>query len=136
MSCHQVSSTFTSNPNLANDSSLLRKQLDLSSGHSCALMGTFLFCCYSLIPFGIGRRSCVGEAFAKSRMFLFITTLLQRFNFTRDPTKPSLSCDPRTYKTGIVLSPHEYCMKVTPRGQMPLNIMKNSVVTFNYSPND
>ncbi|XP_064596440.1 cytochrome P450 2U1-like [Liolophura sinensis] len=69
----------------------------------------------NLLPFGIGRRSCVGEAFAKSRMFLFITTLLQRFHFTRDPTKPLPSCDPRTYTGGLVFSPYPYYVTVTKR---------------------
>ncbi|ESO88313.1 hypothetical protein LOTGIDRAFT_126160, partial [Lottia gigantea] len=31
--------------------------------------------------FGIGRRNCVGESFAKSRVFLYVTSLLQKFNF-------------------------------------------------------
>ncbi|XP_064596402.1 cytochrome P450 2C31-like [Liolophura sinensis] len=69
----------------------------------------------NLMPFGNGRRSCVGESFAKSRLFLYITTLLQKFHITRDPERPPRSCDPRTYRPGIVLSPYEYCVKVVPR---------------------
>ena len=33
------------------------------------------------IPFGIGRRICLGEAVAKMELFLFITTLIHRFDF-------------------------------------------------------
>ncbi|KAK6180724.1 hypothetical protein SNE40_008722 [Patella caerulea] len=40
-----------------------------------------------LIPFGIGKRNCVGESFAKSRMFLYVTSLLQRFNFSPGENK-------------------------------------------------
>ncbi|KAK6188140.1 hypothetical protein SNE40_004389 [Patella caerulea] len=40
-----------------------------------------------LIPFGTGRRVCVGESFAKSRIFLFVTLLLQKFNFSPDKNK-------------------------------------------------
>ncbi|XP_055956853.1 cytochrome P450 2D6-like [Patella vulgata] len=35
-----------------------------------------------LIPFGVGKRNCVGESFAKSRMFMYVTSLLQSFDFT------------------------------------------------------
>ncbi|XP_055957225.1 cytochrome P450 2C31-like [Patella vulgata] len=37
-----------------------------------------------LMPFGVGRRICVGESFAKSRIFLYVTSLLQKFNFRPD----------------------------------------------------
>ncbi|XP_055957500.1 cytochrome P450 2D6 isoform X2 [Patella vulgata] len=37
-----------------------------------------------LMPFGVGRRFCVGESFAKSRIFLYVTSLLQKFNFRPD----------------------------------------------------
>lgn len=30
-----------------------------------------------MLAFGIGKRSCIGEVFARSRMFLFIATLMQ-----------------------------------------------------------
>ncbi|CAH1775262.1 unnamed protein product, partial [Owenia fusiformis] len=32
-------------------------------------------------PFGAGRRACLGQVLAKTRLFLFITTLLQHFKF-------------------------------------------------------
>ncbi|XP_050401922.1 cytochrome P450 2D27 [Patella vulgata] len=35
-------------------------------------------------PFGVGRRNCVGESFAKSRIFLYVTSLLQKFTFLPD----------------------------------------------------
>lgn len=30
-----------------------------------------------MLAFGIGKRSCIGEVFARSRMFLFIASLMQ-----------------------------------------------------------
>lgn len=33
------------------------------------------------IPFGIGRRVCLGEAVAKMELFLFLTTMIKYFNF-------------------------------------------------------
>ncbi|XP_053380505.1 cytochrome P450 1A1-like [Mercenaria mercenaria] len=48
----------------------------------------------SLIPFSVGRRQCIGETFARSRMFLYIASLLQQWTFIPSPDKVG-SCDPR-----------------------------------------
>ncbi|XP_064612797.1 cytochrome P450 2U1-like isoform X2 [Liolophura sinensis] len=69
----------------------------------------------NLIPFGIGRRFCVGETFARSRMFVFIVTLLQRFNFSRDPERPLPPCDPRTFRFSAVMWPDDYYVRIEPR---------------------
>uniref|UniRef100_T1IT96 Cytochrome P450 n=1 Tax=Strigamia maritima TaxID=126957 RepID=T1IT96_STRMM len=37
-----------------------------------------------LIPFGMGKRQCIGEAMAKTQLFLYLTTLLQQFTFTAE----------------------------------------------------
>ena len=42
----------------------------------------------SLIPFLIGRRACLGETFARSQLFLFVTSLVQNFNIVAEPGKP------------------------------------------------
>ncbi|CAG5128435.1 unnamed protein product [Candidula unifasciata] len=34
----------------------------------------------SLLPFGIGLRSCPGEIFARSRVFMFVTLILQKYD--------------------------------------------------------
>lgn len=39
----------------------------------------------SYLPFGLGKRRCMGETLAKSNVFLFITSMLQRFTFTTPP---------------------------------------------------
>ena len=39
-------------------------------------------------PFGLGRRRCVGESFAKNEVFLFFTRIIQRFSFQ----KPEHDC--------------------------------------------
>ncbi|XP_077996673.1 cytochrome P450 2J2-like [Glandiceps talaboti] len=36
------------------------------------------------LPFGIGPRSCLGQALARAELFLFFCTLLHRYNFTMD----------------------------------------------------
>ncbi|KAK6180735.1 hypothetical protein SNE40_008733 [Patella caerulea] len=57
-----------------------------------------------LIPFGVGRRQCVGESFAKSRIFLYVTSLLQRFDFL--PGDNELApLDSTTWKADIVMQP-------------------------------
>ncbi|KAK7497844.1 hypothetical protein BaRGS_00010978, partial [Batillaria attramentaria] len=33
-----------------------------------------------LLPFGVGSRSCPGETFGRTRVFLYVTTLLQKFD--------------------------------------------------------
>ncbi|XP_053380504.1 cytochrome P450 1A1-like isoform X2 [Mercenaria mercenaria] len=48
----------------------------------------------SLIPFGVGRRQCIGETFARSRIFLYTASLLQQWTFVPSPGKVG-TCDPR-----------------------------------------
>lgn len=43
-------------------------------------------------PFGFGKRRCMGEMMARANQFLFITTLLQNFNFLVPEGHP-LPCD-------------------------------------------
>ncbi|GAB6029784.1 hypothetical protein CHUAL_005499 [Chamberlinius hualienensis] len=44
-----------------------------------------------LIPFSLGKRACVGEQLAKMQLYLYFTSLLQRFTFvSRNGQKPSL----------------------------------------------
>ncbi|ELU15536.1 hypothetical protein CAPTEDRAFT_209906 [Capitella teleta] len=55
-----------------------------------------------LMPFGAGPRVCLGEVLAKSRIFLIITSLAQKFDIL--PGKVSAPCDPRLLLHGAVLS--------------------------------
>ena len=59
----------------------------------------------ALIAFGMGPRVCIGESLARSEMFLFLTSMLQRFSFRMpDPNNPpSLEG-----KQGITLTPRKF----------------------------
>jgi len=42
----------------------------------------------SFIPFSIGKRVCLGETLARDELFLFTTSLFQRFDVKPDPNSP------------------------------------------------
>ncbi|KFQ40498.1 Cytochrome P450 2K1, partial [Mesitornis unicolor] len=64
----------------------------------------------AFIPFSAGRRICAGETLAKMELFLFFTSLLQRFTF-QPPPGVSISDLDLTPSIGITVSPvtHEVC---------------------------
>lgn len=67
--------------------------------------------------FGTGRRSCPGEVFAKSRLFLFLSTLLQNFN-VMEPNDHSLpEFDPREMDPGLIMQPKPYKIRFECRKQ-------------------
>ncbi|XP_071816105.1 cytochrome P450 2U1-like [Apostichopus japonicus] len=65
----------------------------------------------SHIPFGIGRRVCLGETLAKTEIFLFLTGLVQRFRFRVPDGDPLPSLDGNH---GVLLSirPYEICAEM------------------------
>ncbi|XP_055769834.1 cytochrome P450 2U1-like [Salvelinus fontinalis] len=64
------------------------------------------------IPFGIGRRVCMGEQLAKMELFLMFTSLLQAFSF-RLPE--GLAPPPMHGCFGLTLAPCSYTVTVRPR---------------------
>lgn len=66
----------------------------------------------AFIPFGIGRRVCMGEQLAKMELFLMFVNLLQSFSFSLadDTFKPSLEG-----RFGLTLAPYPFDIKITKR---------------------
>ncbi|XP_013376236.1 PREDICTED: cytochrome P450 2J2-like isoform X2 [Chinchilla lanigera] len=65
----------------------------------------------SFLPFSVGKRVCLGEQLARSELFIFFTSLLQKFTF-KPPKDKKLSLKVRM---GITLSPQSFCIHAIPR---------------------
>ncbi|XP_075413039.1 cytochrome P450 2J2-like [Tenrec ecaudatus] len=64
------------------------------------------------LPFSIGKRACLGEQLARSELFIFFTSFLQKFTF-KAPANEKLSTK---FRMGITLSPVSYRLCAVPRG--------------------
>nr|CAD7202211.1 unnamed protein product [Timema douglasi] len=65
------------------------------------------------MPFGGGRRVCVGETFSRFTIYLFLAALLQNFTFSAPEGKPIPGID--DIISGFSVSPPDFWVKVVPR---------------------
>ncbi|XP_061685177.1 cytochrome P450 2U1 isoform X1 [Syngnathoides biaculeatus] len=65
------------------------------------------------MPFGIGRRVCMGEQLAKMELFLMVTGLLQAFTFRLPAGAPP---PPMHGRFGLTLAPCPFVVCASPRG--------------------
>ncbi|KAM9276314.1 cytochrome P450 2D6 [Cariama cristata] len=66
----------------------------------------------AFLPFSAGRRACLGEQLAKMELFIFFTTLLQKFTFVLPEDQP------RPREDGYFIftrCPHPYLVRAIPR---------------------
>lgn len=58
-----------------------------------------------MIPFGVGRRRCLGETLARTSLYLFFTGILSRFTLKKASEEERPSTEP---KSGATNSPRPY----------------------------
>lgn len=63
------------------------------------------------LPFSMGKRACLGEVLARAELFLFFTSLLQKFTL-QVPPDTTLSLQPML---GIAIAPQPYKICAVPR---------------------
>ncbi|XP_052762926.1 methyl farnesoate epoxidase-like [Mya arenaria] len=72
----------------------------------------------SWMPFGIGKRSCPGEPFARARYFLFVATLLRNWRFCPSKDQPLRDYDPRhleNFDLEFSIRPKPYLCRIEKR---------------------
>ena len=62
------------------------------------------------VPYGFGKRKCMGESLAKDTLFVFVASLLQRLKFDAPTTHPLP--DPENFTDGFALMPKPFYVSI------------------------
>jgi len=65
------------------------------------------------VPFGIGRRICMGETLARDSLFIFTTTLVKNLKFENPKNFPEPN--PTNFTDGFTVIPHPYHVNIRKR---------------------
>lgn len=65
----------------------------------------------NFVPFGIGKHRCLGETLARANIFLFVSTLLQRFTFSIVPEHPPVA----DWRDGVTPGPLPFKARIRAR---------------------
>ena len=64
----------------------------------------------ALVPFGVGKRQCMGEALARNEVLLFTVGLIQRLTFL--PPAGGPRPEPENYHVSITRMPDDFHVKI------------------------
>ena len=62
------------------------------------------------VPFGLGRRICMGMSLASDTLFIFMTTLVKSLKFDNPLHQPKP--DPANFTDDITVIPHPYYVNI------------------------
>ena len=100
---------FMKDPDVWHEAEMFRPERFLQeteSGHKLIRHEQF-------VPFGIGRRICMGETLAKDTLFIFMATLVKNLKFENPDFNPKP--EPENYTDGFTIIPHPYFVKMKRR---------------------
>jgi len=64
----------------------------------------------ALVPFGVGKRQCMGEALARNEVMLFAVGLIQRLTFL--PPADGALPDPEDYHVSVTRMPNDFHVRI------------------------
>lgn len=81
------------------------------------------------MPFGVGRRMCLGDVLARMELFLFFASILHSYDISLPEGAPVPSLEGNA---GVTITPNAFKIKLTPRplanveeACLPATLMRN-----------